>query len=76
MALAALVCFFILAVTLPNLGGSDLAHGVRYRWPDFLTILIIIAPLALVIIGAACSPVTERIGWVLLVLLFAIRIYG
>jgi hypothetical protein len=66
----------ILAIAVPSLGSVSLPnHRIGYGWKDALAIAVIIAPLVLVLIGAARSQTMERLGWfglwVLLVMGFA-----
>ena len=69
---AALVCIFILAVALPSLRFWDFENGEKILWSDVIWILVIIAPLIVVIVGAACSHIiTEVSGWMILLLLLA-----
>lgn len=71
---ASLVCLFTLAITLPSLGSVSLPnHTIGYGWQDALAVVIIIAPLNLIFIGAARSRITERIGWVLMIILLGLR---
>ena len=71
---ASLVCFFILAITAPNLGSVTLPnHKIGYGWPDALCVAVILAPLIVIFIGAAHSRLTEYIGWGLLVMLVVWR---
>ena len=74
LGLASLICLLILAITIPNLGRIDAAtHTIKHGWYDGVSIGIITAPLALIFIGAAWSRVTERVGWVLLLILLVLR---
>jgi hypothetical protein len=50
-------------------------HKIEYGWPDALCIAIIVVPL-LVFVGAARSRTTETIGWVLLLIVLAVRVAG
>ena len=70
---ASLVCLLALAITLPNLGSVSLPnHKIGYGWKDALAVVIIIAPLILIFIGAARSRITERIGWALMIILLGL----
>ena len=77
---ATLICLLVLAITLPNLGRPDLSelppHKIKYGWPDALCIAIIVAPLLLVFVGAARSRTAETVGWVLLLVILALRFVG
>src|SRR5882757_5598760 len=77
---ATLICLLVLAITLPNLGRPDLsdlsAHRIKYGWPEALCVSIILAPLILVFIGAGYSRRTESVGWVLLLIVLALRFVG
>jgi hypothetical protein len=74
---ATLICLLVLAITLPNLGRPDFSdpasYKIKYGWPDALCIAIIVAPLLLVFIGATRSRATEAVGWVLLLIVLALR---
>ena len=70
---ATLICLFILAVTIPNLGRPDIpTNTIRYGWPDALWILLNFVPLIVIFIGADRSPTAERIGWALLLIVLAL----
>src|SRR5438045_3626463 len=72
---ASVVCFFVLAVTAPNLGRVDLSnHKITYGWPDVLCVVVILAPLVLIFVGATRSRLTEYIGWTLLAVLVVLRL--
>ena len=61
---ASAVCLFILAVMVPSLGSVSLPnHKIGYGWRDALAIVIVIAPLVLILIGAAFSRIIEMVGW-------------
>jgi len=71
---ASIICLFTLSITLPSLGSVSLPnHKIGYGWQDALAVVIIVAPLILVFIGLARSRMTERIGWVLMVILLGLR---
>jgi hypothetical protein len=74
---ATLICLFILAATIPNLGRPEpITHAIRYGWPDALWILLNFVPLIIIFVGADRSPTAEGFGWaVLLVLLFLVLIF-
>lgn len=74
---AGFICILILATTIPDLGSIALPdHTIGYGWKDAAAIAIIVAPLILIFIGAACSRVAEYIGWALLLILFLLRFIG
>lgn len=74
---ASLVCLLALVITLPNLGSVSLPnHKIGYGWKDALAVVIIIAPLILIFIGATrlrntkwIGAFTEGAGWALMILL-------
>ena len=66
-------CLFILAIAVPSLGSVSLPnHKIGYGWQDALAVVFIIAPLILILIGAARSRITELIGWALMVVLLVL----
>ena len=74
LVVASLICLLILAITIPNLGSVPLPnHKIGYGWRDALSVGFIVAPLILIFIGAACSRVTEYVGWALLLIVLALR---
>ena len=74
---ASFVCLLILAIAVPSLGSVSLPnHKIGYGWQDALAIAVIIAPLVLILIGAACSKITEVVGWVLLFAVVVLCIIG
>jgi hypothetical protein len=74
LVLATFICLLILAITLPNLGRPELStHTIKYGWPDGLCIAMIVAPLILILAGAAKSRLAEGIGWALLLILLVLR---
>jgi hypothetical protein len=61
---ASVVCVFILAGLCPSLGSVSLPnHKIGYGWRNALAVAIVIAPLVLILIGAAFSRITEIVGW-------------
>jgi hypothetical protein len=61
---ATVVCLLILAMIVPSLGSVSLSnHKIGYGWCDVLAVVIILAPLALIFIGAAFSKIAENVGW-------------
>jgi len=65
-SVALLCCVIILAITIPNLSGLEI-------WQDALSIGMILVPLVLILVGIGRSRITEAIGWVLMVILLALR---
>ena len=73
---ASIVCLLILAIAVPSLGSVSLPnHKIGYGWRDALSVAIILAPLVVILIGAACSKIAETVGWVLLFAVVALCIY-
>jgi len=73
---ASLVCLLALAITIPNLGSVSLPnHKIGYGWKDAVAVVIIIAPLILIFIGAARSRITEGIGWALMFILLGLSFF-
>ena len=68
---AACIDLLVLAITIPNLG--SVTHKIGYGWRDVTCIAGIVAPLIIILIGAACSRVTEYVGWALLLILLILR---
>jgi len=61
---ASAICLFILAVICPSLGSVSLPnHKIGYGWRDALAGALVLAPLVLILIGAAFSRITEIVGW-------------
>ena len=61
---ASAVCLFILATIVPSLGSVSLPnHKIGYGWRDALAVVIVLAPLVLILVGAAFSKITEIVGW-------------
>jgi hypothetical protein len=74
ISVASLFCLLVLAITIPDLGRSELStHTISYGWRDGFCIAMIITPLILILVGAACSRIAEVIGWILMVILLALR---
>ena len=72
--IASFLCFLILAITIPNLGRIDLVtHTAHYGWPEALCIAVILAPLILILVGVNRLKIVEGIGWVMLIILLALR---
>ena len=77
LIVASFVCLLILAIAVPSLGSVSLPnHKIGWGWRDALSVATIIAPLVVILIGAACSKVTEIVGWVLLFALVVLCITG
>jgi hypothetical protein len=77
LVVASLICLLILAITIPNLGTITLPnYKIGYGWRDVMSIGIIVVPLLLIFVGAACSRMTEYVGWALLLILFILRFVG
>ena len=64
---ASLVCLFVLAVTIPNLGSvyTSEPQVMGYGWRDALAVAIMISPLIIIFVGAIYSRVVEYVGWAL-----------
>ena len=61
---ASAVCLLLLSVICPSLGSVSLPNRkIGYGWRDALVVVIVLAPLVLILIGAAFSRITEIVGW-------------
>ena len=77
LIVASFVCLLILAIAVPSLGSVSLPnHKIGYGWRDALSVATIVAPLVVILIGAACSKITEVVGWVLLFVVVVLCIIG
>ncbi len=75
LIVAACIDLLILAITIPNLGSVALqGHKIGYGWRDASSVAGMVAPLIIILIGAAWSRVTEYIGWALLIVLLILRV--
>ncbi len=74
---ASAVCWLLLSVICPSLGSVSLPnHKIGYGWRDALAVVIILAPLVLILIGAAFSRITEIVGWSLFLTILFLLIIG
>ena len=70
LVVAACINLLILAITIPSLGSVPLpGHKIGYGWRDAAAVAGMVAPLIVILIGAAWSRVVEYIGWALLLIL-------
>jgi hypothetical protein len=67
----------ILAITVPSLGSVSLPnHKIAYSRRDALSVATIVAPLVVILLGAACSKIIEVVGWVLLFVVVVLCVIG
>ena len=75
LIIAAIITTLVLAAIIPSLGRIAMRGGslvVVHGWQDALWIGIVLAPLALIVVGILKSIILEVLGWTMLIALLVL----